>query len=139
MIEHDWGTGTPVRDVTIENNRFLNSCAVRQYNTPILISVLPRKDSFVRDGIHQNITITGNLIDGAPYAGLMLTDASGVTLADNIFRRTNLQKQPAEAAVSESLFLDATIVLEGVSNLRMSGNQILERGPGADRDIKQNP
>ena len=138
-IEHDWGTGTPIEGITIENNRLLNTAAIRGFTAPILISVLPRKETFSRNSVHEDVVIDGNVIDNAPYAGVMITDASNVQLTGNTFRKTNMLDQPKSEAVSPSLLLDAAIVLEGVENLEMSGNRILERGPGSNAEIKRTP
>lgn len=81
--EASWREGTPVENVLIENNWFLD-CGYghgRQKGSAISAEVNGIKGS--ADKINRNITIRNNVIQAVGHTAIYISDADGVEITDN--------------------------------------------------------
>jgi hypothetical protein len=79
-------------------------------------------------GDAQNMTVTGNVIDATEGSGILISDARGVSIGDNVFRGTG--------ASPESTHHDSYITLknfsggaESIENIEIDGNQFVAATP----------
>ncbi len=106
-----WWESTGSRDVIIRNNRFVNCRFEPSVVNGVIESLTNPGNQPAPAGVHQNITIENNIIQGTDGNALEICSANGVVIASNIIDRPE----------SEAILLTKS------RNIRITGNNLTNK------------
>ncbi len=128
-VEGDhWRESIGTRDVIIRNNVFTN-CNGGPSRRWAVISVFAYTKGVKQGkaGVHQNVRIENNRIDGTDNAGIFVSSADGVILRNN--KITACSRKPTRREGVYAVFL------MNCRNVTVTGNSLTEPGEGFDRSV----
>lgn len=124
------------QDIIVRNNKFYNC----NYGGPLgegVLSVQAYLNAFAyppEPGVHKNIVLENNLIDGSDNAGIFVTGVDGLRMTGNVVK--NACRMPTHQAVGKN-----AIYIRSSTDVVLEGNRALkeEQGPGCDRTLRLGP
>ncbi len=120
-----WRESIGTRNVIFRNNKIINCNGGpnRLWGAIAVFAVTDFKDNYLGDpGVHRNIVIENNVIDGTDNGGIFVSAVDGLTVAGN--KISDCSRSPSRPGGNHGIHL------EKCSNVTISGNTLSDPGAG---------
>jgi hypothetical protein len=125
-----WFESGAVKDVTINNNRFIDNCTGSKGNTVIMIAPIIKDAEKLNGGYyHRNITISNNYIEAFDHGIIYAMSVDGLNITNNDIIQTHTyaplypEKPVINIKSSKNVFIDGNKYTgDAPANIRASIN-----------------